>query len=123
MKGIVINLPKPNAAAQLVELLTEYGTLQGLWDGPLPPLSATVHVELEFELDGEVVESVDGSFCSRSPNPKAIALVGIAEAWNDGILDLRVGQSLVQIEMPHAPPLGHWLIAKGHELRICDMNL
>lgn len=123
MKAIITNILKDDSGEQITALLTDYGTLIGDWDGPIPEPSSTVYVELEFTPERVAEVSGTNSYLACSPFPKEVQLVGLAESWRDGVLDLRVGDSLVQVEWMEEPSSGSWLSITGHALRFFDTNL
>lgn len=123
MKAIVTSISPSEAGQQIVSLMTEYGTLAGLWDGSLPEPSTTVHVELEFIPESIGAEVESASYSARSPVPTAVLLTGVVESWSDGVLNLRVGPSLVQVECIEEHESGGWLTVRGHDLKFFDTNL
>ena len=123
MKATVTSIA-PNGEGQLVvSLATDYGTLVGHWDGSLPQPSSTVHVELEFIPESINAESENASYSAKSPFPSGVLLVGVAESWSNGVLFLKVGPSLVQVECMDERASGRWLAVRGHALRFFDTNL
>ena len=123
MKATVLHLASSAAGQVLVTLQTAHGLLTGLWQGPLPEVSAPLVVELDFELDADPVAAGESHPIAHSPAPGALELTGQVEEWSDGVLLLRVGSSLVQVETPQAQEHGAWITMRGRDLRIFDANL
>jgi len=123
MKGTVTALNATPEGEQIASVETDYGVIVGVWEGQTPSLYSTVFVEIEFEPEPDPVAGGQSNFTATSPARKGVLLTGIAETWHDGVLDLRIGPSLVQVELSSAPPIGHWLTVKGDHLRIFDSNL
>ena len=121
MKALVVGV-QPSESGVIVSLKTEYGLLSGGWDGTLPAMNETVHVELEFDAD-EVRPSPQHSFTVSSPTPKVVSLTGIVESYHEGLLDLRLGTSLVTVETANPPPIGSWVVVRGSHLTFFDTNL
>lgn len=121
MEGTVLAMSVSAKGHRSISVKTDYGVLRGIWCGATPNLNATVFFELEFESD--LVTGHKAGFTAVSPIPGDVLLAGIAEAWHSGVLDLRIGKALVQIELPNPPECGSWFAVKGHCLMLFDANL
>jgi hypothetical protein len=123
MKGTILDSAVSTDGVRSVTVATDYGVLIGVWNGESPSLKATVFFELEFDPDPVPVPDFKTEFTATSPSPGNVVLVGMAEAWHDGVLDLRIGPALVQVEAPDAPTCGRWFAVKGRRLILFDTNL
>jgi hypothetical protein len=122
MQGIVESVKKDTDGVCYVSLKTPHGTLAGAWEGSPPEPASTVHVELDFELES-VDESDQASYLVSSSMLGKLTMRGVSELWMEGVLDLRVGTSLVQVELDEPIKPGSWLLVQGRGLKLYDMNL
>lgn len=123
MRGTIIEFSTASAGQHCATVQTDYGVLNGVWDGEIPGLGATVFFEVEFDPDQTTSVGGHVDFAATSPYPNEVSLVGIVEGWIDGVLDLRVGTSIIRVDLPFAPPHGGWLAVNGRQLRLFDTNL
>jgi hypothetical protein len=121
MQGIVESVKKDKDGVCYVTMKTPYGTLAGAWDGSPPAPASTVHVELDFDLES-VDQSDQSSYLVSSAMPGKLTMRGISELWMDGVLDVRVGTSLVQVELEAPIEPGNWLLVQGRDLKLYDTN-
>jgi hypothetical protein len=122
MLGIVESTWAKDGGSRYVSLRTQWGTLIGLWDGPPPVAAASADVELDFEPE-RIEESSEGAFCVASPAPGRILLCGVSELCSNGVVDIRLGTSLVQVEATRPIPAGRWLTVQGRDLKMYDTNM
>jgi hypothetical protein len=116
MKGVILDSVALGKDAHSVSVSTDYGVLHGLWNGGVPRQKSEVYFELEFNPETDFEIKFKEEFASFSPVFGNVVLVGKVEAWSGGVLDLRIGPALVQVEAPDAPQCGKWLAVRGRDL-------
>lgn len=122
MQGTVESVKKGTNGVCYVSLKTPHGTMVGAWDGSPPAPASSAHVELDFDVES-VGKSDQASYSVSSPVPGKLTMRGVSELWMDGVLDMRVGTSLVQVELERPVEPGNWLVVQGRGLKLYDANL
>lgn len=123
MKAIVLKVEQIEESQIIVELQTEFGNLSGFFHGDVPQVLATVNIEIEFETLTYRSEVEPKEFSVRSPSVGEIELVGQVDSWIGALAYLRIGPSLISIDMQDQPIIGSWIFVTGKGLKFYDQHL
>ena len=112
-----------------VHFETPHGQAVGRWAGQRPVEGARYVVDVEVAECLSVGRTLltippNGSAKVTSSNANTILIQGIVErAWPEGVLSLRVGRTLIDVEADQLIDEGKWVLAECREIRLHDRDV
>jgi hypothetical protein len=112
----------------LAHFRSDHGDAVGRWSSPTPPVTGS-----PYRVDVEVAEflTVGQSLLTLPTGParvtttssNTILIQGVVErAWPEGVLSIRVGDALIDVETDRLVAPGKWVLAECREIRLYNVN-